>query len=324
MTSAIRRWALCAAVFGAVATAADAQSYPTSTVRVVFGLSAGSSSDVMARIVAEKLGEKWGRGVIIDNRPGAGGNIAADMVAKSAPDGYTLLLSNVAIAIAPSYYPKLNYDPVHDFIPVAELARAPHVLCVNAALSINSVADLIAAAKAQPGELMYASAGVGQTDHMATELFAQMAGIRMTHIPYKGGPQALQAVLAGEVALDFPGIAAALPFMKDGKVRCLAVSTSKRSPIAPDLPTLDQAGIKGYEHSLWNGIFAPVGTPAAIVQKLSADFAEVLRRPDLVERLAGLGIEPVGSNPEEFNRFFRAEVEKWAKVIKATGIASSN
>jgi tripartite-type tricarboxylate transporter receptor subunit TctC len=324
MTSAIRRLALCAAVFGAVAAPAEAQSYPTSTVRVVFGLSAGSSSDVMARIVAEKLGEKWGKAVIIDNRPGAGGNIAADMVAKSAPDGYTLLLSNVSIAIAPSYYPKLNYDPVHDFIPVAELARAPHVLCVNAALPINSVGELIAAAKAQPGELMYASAGVGQTDHMATELFAQMAGIRMTHIPYKGGPQALQAVLAGEVALDFPGIAAALPFMKDGKVRCLAVSTSKRSPIAPDLPTLNEAGIKGYEHSLWNGIFAPVGTPAAIVQKLSADFAEVLRRPDLVKRLAALGIEPVGSNPEEFNRFFRAEVDKWAKVIKATGIASSN
>jgi len=322
MRAAIRGWLLCAAVLGAVATPASAQSYPTRTVRVVFGLSAGSSSDVMARIVAEKLGEKWGKAVIIDNRPGAGGNIAADVVAKSAPDGYTLLLSNVAIAIAPSYYRTLSYDPMKDFVPVTELAMAPHVLCVNPALPINSVKDLVAAAKAKPGELMYASAGVGQTDHMATELFAHMAGIRMTHIPYKGGPPALQAVMAGEVALDFPGMAAALPLMKAGKIRCLAVSTSKRSRISPDLPTLDEEGIKGYEHSLWNGIFAPAGTPAAIVTKLSVDFAEVLRRPDVIERLTALGIEPVGRNPEEFNRFFRAEVEKWATVIKTTGISS--
>jgi tripartite-type tricarboxylate transporter receptor subunit TctC len=159
---------------------------------------------------------------------------------------------------------------------------------------------------------------------MATELFAQMSGIRMTHIPYKGGPQALQAVMAGEVALDFPGIAAALPLMKAGNVRCLAVSTSKRSPLFPDLPTLHEEGIKGYEHSLWNGIFAPAGTPAALITKLSADFAEVLRRPDVIERLGALGIEIVGSTPEEFNRFFRAEVEKWATVIKTTGIVSSD
>jgi tripartite-type tricarboxylate transporter receptor subunit TctC len=323
VTNIIRRWVLCASVLSALSIPANAQSYPTRTVRVVFGLSAGSSSDVMARIVADKLSEKWGKAIIIDNRPGAGGNIAADVVAKSAPDGYTLLLSNVAIAIAPSYYAKLNYDPMKDLVPVTELAMAPHVLCVNPALPINSVKDLIATARTTPGELMYASAGVGQTDHMATELFAQMAGIRMTHIPYKGGPQALQAVMAGEVALDFPGIAAALPFMKAGNVRCLAVSTSKRSPIFPELPTLDEEGIKGYEHSLWNGIFAPVGTPADIVAKLSAGFAEVLRSPDVIERLAALGIEPVGSNPEEFSRYFRAEVEKWATVIKKTGIASN-
>jgi tripartite-type tricarboxylate transporter receptor subunit TctC len=276
----------------------------------------------MARIVADKLGEKWGEAVIIDNRPGAGGNIAADVVTKSTPDGYTLLLSNVSIAIAPSFYHKLNYDPVKDLVPVTELAVAPHVLCVNPALPINSVKDLIATARAKPGELMYSSAGIGQTDQMATELFEQMAGIRMTHVPYKGGPQALQAVMAGEVALDFPGIAAALPFMKAGKVRCLAVSTRKRSPILPDLPTLDEEGIKGYEHSLWNGIFAPAGTPPAIVTKLSVDFGEVLRRPDIIERLAALGIEPLGSSPEEFNRFFRAELEKWAIVIKTTGITS--
>lgn len=325
MTSDIRRWPLRAAVFGAVlsvAIPASAEPYPTRTVRVVFGLTAGSSSDVMARIVAEKLGDKWGNAVIIDNRPGAGGNIAADVVAKSAPDGYTLLLSNVSIAIAPSFYRKLNYDPLNDLVPVTELAIAPHVMCINPALPINSVKDLIAIAKAKPGELMYSSAGLGQTDHMATQLFEQMAGIRMTHIPYRGGPPALQAVMSGEVALDFPGVAAALPFMTSGKIRCLAVSTMTRSSAVPDLPTLDEEGIEGYEHSLWNGIFAPSGTPPAIIAKLSADFAEVLRSPDVVKRLATLGIEPVGNSPEEFSRFFRAEVAKWAQVIKTTGITA--
>src|SRR5215207_8538404 len=191
MTSSIRSWTMCGAMFAALlslALPASAQSYPTRTVRVIFGLTAGSSSDVMARIVAEKLSEKWGTGVIIDNRPGAGGNLAADLVAKSTPDGYTILLSNVSIAIAPSFYRKLNYDPLNDLIPVTRLAVTPHVLCVNPELPIKSVKDLISMAKAKPGELMYSSAGVGQTDHMATLQLEQMAGIRMRHIPYKGGP----------------------------------------------------------------------------------------------------------------------------------------
>jgi len=323
VTSALGKWALCAALFGAASTvplSAIAQSYPTRTVRVVFGLSAGSSSDVMVRIVADKLGQKWGQGVIIDNHPGAAGNIAADAVAKSTPDGYTLLLSNNSIAIAPSFYRNLNYDPLKDLVPVTELAFAPHVLCVNPALPIRSVKDLIAMAGAKPGGLMYSSAGVGQTDQMATELFAEMAGIRMTHVPYKGGPPALQAVMAGEVALDFPGVAAALPFMKSGKIRCLAVSTSKRSPVVPDLPTLEEEGIKGYEHSLWNGIFVPVETPPAILAEISAGFSEAVKNPDVVKRLAELGFEPVGSSPEEFKRFFGTEVAKWATVIKKTGI----
>jgi tripartite-type tricarboxylate transporter receptor subunit TctC len=276
----------------------------------------------MARIVAEKLSEKWGTGVIIDNRPGAGGNLAADLVAKSTPDGYTILLSNVSIAIAPSFYRKLNYDPLNDLIPVTRLAVTPHVLCVNPELPIKSVKDLISMAKAKPGELMYSSAGVGQTDHMATLLLEQMAGIRMRHIPYKGGPPALQAVLSGEVALDFPGVAAALPLMTSGKIRCVAVSTKTRSSAVPDLPTLDEEGIKGYEHSLWNGLFAPAGTPQAIIARLSQDFAEVLRRPDVVQRLGALGIEAAGSTPEEFSQFFRAEVAKWGKVIKTTGIST--
>ena len=274
----------------------------------------------MARVVADKLGQKWGQSVIIDNRPGAAGNIAADVVAKSTPDGYTLLLSNNSIAIAPSFYKTLNYDPLKDLIPVTELAMAPHVLCVNAELPIRSVKDLVAMAKAEPGKIMYSSAGVGQTDHMATALFAEMAGISLTHVPYKGGPPALQGVMSGEVALDFPGVAAALPFLKSGKIRCLAVSTSKRSPVVPELPTLNEEGIEGYEHSLWSGIFAPAGTPPDILTKISTGFAEALKNPDVVKRLDDLGFETVGSEPEKFKKYFSAEVAKWATVIEKTGI----
>ena len=327
MKAARNRWQLCAAVFGLLATvtvSSSAQPYPTRSVRVVFGFSPGSSSDVMARIVAEKLSQKWGQGIIIDNRPGAAGNIAADAVAKSIPDGYTLLLSNNSISIAPSFYKKLNYDPQRDLVPVTQLAMAPHVLCVNPQLPIKSVKDLIAMAKAKPGAVMYSSAGIGQTDHMGAALFAEMAGIDMTHVPYKGGPPALQAVMTGEVALDFPGVAAALPFMRNEQVRCLAVSTKKRSRVVPDLPTLEEAGIKGYEHSLWNGIFAPAGTPRDISTKISAGFAEVLKDPDIVKRLGELGIEPVASSPEEFRRYFDTEVSKWASVIEKTGIQAAN
>jgi tripartite-type tricarboxylate transporter receptor subunit TctC len=274
----------------------------------------------MARIVVDKLSQNWGQSVIIDNRPGAAGNIAANVVANSAPDGYTLLLSNNSLAIAPSFYNKLNYDPLKDLIPVTELAGAPHLLCVNPRLPIRSVKDLIAMAKAKPGELMYSSAGIGQTDQMATALFADMAGIRMTHVPYKGGPPALQGVMKGEVALDFPGVAAALPFMKSDKIRCLAVSTSNRSRVVPNLPTLNEAGIKGYEHSLWSGIFAPSGTSPDILAKISSGFAKALKDPKVVKRLADLGFEPVGSGTDEFKKYFDAEVAKWATVIKKTGI----
>lgn len=306
----------------AVAIPADAQSYPTRSVHLVFGLTAGSSSDVMARIVANKLGEKWkDAAVVIDNRPGAGGNIAAEFVAHSSPDGYTLLLSNNSLAIAPSFYHHLNYDPLKELVPVTELGMTPHVLCVNRALPVRSVKDLVALAKAKPGQLMYSSAGVGQTDQMAAALFEQMAGIQMTSVPYHGGPQALQAVMSGDVALDFPGTAAALPFIKNHEVRCLAVSTSTRSAVLPDLPTLDEAGIKGYQHSLWNGIFAPTGTPPEIIAKISTDFAAVLKDPEVVQRLATLGFEPIGSSPADFDRYFHAEVAKWAKVIKTAGLS---
>ena len=299
---------------------ACAQSYPDKPVRMIFGLTVGSSSDITMRIIAQKLTEKWGQPVLVDNRPGAGGNIAAEMVVKAPPDGYTLLLSNVSIAIAPAYYRKLSYNPLTELVPVSHVTSLPHIACVNPSLPVNSVQDLIALAKSKPDELMFSSAGLGQTDHMATELFAQMAGIKMRHIPYKGGPQALTAVATGEVALDFPGLPAALPFLKSGKVRCLALTTAKRSAAVPDIPTLAESGLTGYEHSLWNGVFAPVGTPPAILAKVSEDIAAVLKLPDVQERFAQLSIESVGSTPAHFDAFFKAEVAKWVDVIKTTGI----
>lgn len=304
------------------AGAAHAQSYPERTVRFIFGLSAGSSSDIALRIIGQKLTELWGQTAIVDNRTGAGGNIAAELVTKAAPDGYTLLFSNVSIAIAPSYYRKLPFDPVKDLAPVALVTSLPHIVCLNPSLPVKSVKDLIALAKRRPGELLFSSAGIGQTDHMATEMFAYMAGIKMTHVPYKGGPQALQAVMSGEVALDFPGLPVALPLVKAGKVRAIAVTTARRSPAVPDIPTLAESGVAGYEHSLWNGLFAPAGTPQAIVNKLSEDFARVLKMHDVQERFAQLGIEPVGSTPAQFDTYFKAEVAKWVKVINATGIRS--
>lgn len=315
--------AFIAGLFAALVSAAasvQAQTYPTKTVRLVFGLSAGSSSDTMARIVAEKLRDKWGQSVIVDNRPGAGGNIAADEVAKANPDGYTLLLSNNSIAIAPSFYRKLNYDPMKDLVPVTQVSSVPHILCVNPSLGVSSVKDVVTLAKSKPSELNFSSAGLGQTDHMAMELFAEMTGISMTHIPYKGGPPALMAVVAGDVAMDFPGLTVAMPLMKSGKIRCLAVSTSKRSETVPTVPTMHEEGVAGYDHTLWNGVFAPAGTPPAVIAKIAEGFAEVLRAPELKKRFTELGIEPIGTGPREFHDYFRLEVAKWAKVTRAKGI----
>jgi tripartite-type tricarboxylate transporter receptor subunit TctC len=311
------------AVLLAAASPAVAQDYPARTVRLIFGLSAGSSSDTMIRIVAEKLRQKWGQSVIVENRPGAGGNIAADEVANAAPDGYTLLLSNNSIAIAPSFYKNLNYDPMKDLVPVTQVSSVPHILCVTPSLKVNSVRDVVALAKAEPSKLNFSSAGMGQTDHMAMQLFADLTGIRMTHIPYKGGPPALFAVVSGEVAMDFPGLTVAMPLMKAGKIRCLAVSTNKRSEAVPNMPTMDEEGVKGYDHTLWNGVFAPAGTPQPIIAKIAEGFAGVLRTPEMKKRLAELGAEPIGTSPAEFNNYFLAEVKKWAKVTKATGIAAN-
>jgi tripartite-type tricarboxylate transporter receptor subunit TctC len=315
------RWRVALVLLAAAAgSSVVAQGYPVKPVRVVIGFAAGSSSDVTMRILGPKLTEIWGQSVVVDNRPGAGGNIAAEFVANAPPDGYTLLFPSASIAIAQSYYRKLPYNALQDFAPVTLASAMPNLLCVNPSLPVKSVQELIALAKSRPGEVMYSSSGTGSSDHMATELFSYMSGIRMTHIPYKGGPQALSDVISGEIAMIITGLPAALPQVKAGKVRAVAVTTAKRTAVAPEIPTVAEAGVAGYEHTLWNGMFAPVRTPAALVTKVSEDLARAVRLPDVKERFAALGIEPVGNSPQQFDRFFRAEVEKWAKVVKATGI----
>lgn len=300
--------------------AAWAQSYPAKPVHFVIGLSAGKSSDTTLRIIAQKLGQLWGQPALVFNRPGASGNIAADLVAKAAPDGYTLLLSNDSIAIAPSYFKKLPYDPVKDLVPVSEVTSMPQMVCVTQSLPVHSIGDLIALAKAKPDGLMFSSVGSGQTDHMATELFSYMTGIKMRHIPYSVSTQALTALVTGEVNVKFTGLAPTLPVMKSGKVRCLAVTAATRSAVVPELPTLEESGVAGYEHSLWTGVFAPAGTPQAILDKVSNDIAVVLKMPDVREHLTPFSIELVGNTPAQFRTFFKAEVAKWAKVITATGV----
>jgi tripartite-type tricarboxylate transporter receptor subunit TctC len=303
-----------------IAISAQAQNFPVKPVRAVVGFAAGSSTDVAMRLISPRLGELWGQQVIVDNRAGAGGNIAADVTAKAPADGYTFLFANGGIAIAQSYYTKLEYNALRDLAPVAMVTSMPHIACSNLSFPAKSIKELIAVAKTRPNDILYSSAGIGNSDHMAVELFAYMSGIKLTHVPNKGGQQALQQVISGEVVFYFAGLPVCLPFVKSGRVRGLAVTTAKRSPAAPDIPTMQEAGVAGYQHSLWNAVFAPAGTPPAIVAKISEDFGRVTRMPDVQERFASFGIEAVANSPAQFDQFFRAEVDKWAKVIKATGI----
>jgi tripartite-type tricarboxylate transporter receptor subunit TctC len=302
------------------AGAVGAQAYPSKPVRVLVGFTAGSSIDVVARILAQKLSEAWKQPVIIDNRLGAGGNVAADAVAKAAPDGYTLLNSNAGLAISAAFYRKLPYDALKDLRPITQVVAQPHILAANSSLPVKSIKELIALARAKPGQLSFASGGVGNSDHMAGELFKWMAGINIVHVPYKGGNQALNDTITGEVAMYFPGVPVALPMIKAAKVKALGVSSPKRSAALPDVPTIAEAGVRGYEVILWYGFFGPVSLPKETAGKIAADLARVLKLPDVQERFVALGVEPVGSTPDDFATFVKSEIAKWEKVKKATGL----
>jgi len=289
-------------------------------VRFVVGFTPGGPSDILARALGQKLGERWGQQVVIENRPGAGGNLAAEAVARSAPDGHTWLLGNNSIlATNESLYSRLAYDPVKDFAPVALVAIQPNILVVHPSLPVFSVQDLIAFAKANPGTLNYASSGSGAAAHLAGELFKAMAGVEMVHVPYKGAQPALTDVIAGQVQLMFATSASVLPYIKAGRLRGLAVTTAHRSASVPDLPTVSEAGLAGFEATTWHGVVVPSGTPAALVGRLNEEINSVLNQKDLRERFAGLGAEVASGTPRDFADYIAREIPKWSKVVRDSG-----
>jgi tripartite-type tricarboxylate transporter receptor subunit TctC len=303
-----------------LASEAAAQQYPSKPIRFVVPYPPGGPLDAVARLTAQKVSEAVKQPVIVDNKPGAGGNIGADTVAKSPADGYTILMGAVAThAINPTLYASIPYDPVRDFAPVTQLASTPNILIVNPSIPASNVREFIAYAKANPGKLNFGSGSTGSAGHLAGELFKSMAGIEMTHVPYKGAAPAMQDLVGGQIQLMFDNLASALGQVRAGKVKGLAVTTAKRTPLAPDLPTIAESGLPGFDISTWFGIFVPAGTPREVVDRLHAEFTRALAAPDVREKILNLGAEPVGNRPEEFAAYIKREAEKYARVIKASG-----
>ena len=308
---------LCAFTF----SAACAQPYPVKPVRLVVTYTAGGPADIAARALAQKLAEMWGQQVVVDNRAGAGGIIGTELVAKAAPDGYTLLHGTAAgLIINPLLVKKLPYDTFRDFAPVSMVVIVPQLLVTHPALPATTLKELIALAKARPGALNYASVGIGSPNHLGMELLKSMAGIDMVHVPYKGATPAMADLIAGQVQLAFNGMASVLPQIASGKMKAIAIGSARRSPAAPDVPTVAEAGLTGFEYVAWNGNFAPAGTPAALVNRLSADIRKALAAPDVVQRLASLGSEPGGNTPAEFAAYVKADHARWARVVQAVGL----
>ena len=300
---------------------AVAQDYPTRPIRIIVPSTAGGSVDTLARMVGARLAERWRQQVVVDNRSGAGGIIAGEITAKAPPDGYTLIMATVAaMATNVSLARQLPYDPVRDFAPVTLVAWQQLVLLVHPAVAAKSVTELIQLAKAKPGQLTFASAGSGSGGHLSGELLKILAGIEMTHVPYKGIAPALVDVISGQVNMTFASMISGLPHVKSGKTRALAVSGAHRSPAAPELPTMIEAGVRGYESSTWYGVLAPQATPRAIVMKLNREIVAIVNLPEVKSHLLTEGAEPVGNTPEEFGDFIKAEIAKWGKVIRAAGL----
>ena len=308
------------AVIGVPAVANAQQKYPEKPIRFVVPYPAGGPLDTVARLLGQKVSEGTKQPVVVDNKPGAGGNIGADIVAKSPADGYTLLMGAVAThAINPTLYGNITYDPVKDFAPVTQVASTPNVLVVNPRLPVTSVRDFIAYAKANPGKLNFGSGSTGSAGHLAGELFKSMAGVDMTHVPYKGAAPAMNDLIGGQIQLMFDNLASSLGQVRAGRVRALAVTTAKRTALAPELPTVAESGLPGFDISTWFGIFVPAGTPRDIVERLHAEFTKALAEPDVREKMVALGAEPVGNKPEEFAAYIRSESAKYARVIRASG-----
>ena len=309
----------CLALSATFFPAAQAQSFPNKPIRMVVPYPPGGPTDIVARVVGQKLSEKLGQPLVVENRPGAGGNIGAEAVAKAAPDGYTLLVATTAHAINMTLFSKPGYDTRKDFAPVSLLTRGPLVLVTVPATPATNVAELIALAKARPGQVTFASSGNGQSTHLAAELFNSMAGIHMTHVPYKGSAPALTDVMGGQATVMFDTMLSAMPFVRDGKLKALAITGATRSPAAPDTPTIAQAGLPGYEASAWNALLAPAGTPPAILGTLNGALKAVLQDPDVRARFATQGFAAEWTDPPATVRFIGQEIDKWARVVKTSG-----
>jgi tripartite-type tricarboxylate transporter receptor subunit TctC len=312
--------AIAAAI--ALAPAFVHAQYPTKPVRMVVGFPPGGGTDVVAGIILPRLGENLGQPVVIENRPGATGTVAAEMVAKSPPDGYTIMMGHVSVnAIAPSLFPKLPYDVIKDFAPVTLAASVPHIITVHPSLPVATIKELIAYLKARPGKLTFPSAGNGSTPHLAGEMFKSLAGVEIIHVPYKGTGQSMQDLLSGQHLVGFDTMPASAQYVRSGKLRALAVTGSRRVAEFPDLPTAEEAGVPGYQLTTWYGVFAPAGTPPAIVNKLHADVARAMEAPDTRERLASIGVDDtVTRTPEEFAVIVRNDTARYAKLVKDAGL----
>ncbi len=299
---------------------AQAVLYPSKPIRLVVGYPAGGASDVAARIVGQKLSERMGQSLVVENRSGSAGNIGAEAVAKAAPDGYTLLLGTISLSVNPSLYPKMTYDPIKDLSAISMISSTPFLLVVNLKSPYKTARDFLEAARGKagvkPGDINYGSAGNGSGSHLFTELLSTTAGIKLTHVPYKGAAPVMNDLLANQINVAFDNIMTSLPLVKTGKLRALAVSTKQRSRVAPDIPTLDEVGVAGFDANAWFGLFAPSGTSREIINQLSLEVNEVLKDPGVNEKLLQLGAEPMSSSPEVFSNFFKAEVNKWARVVQ--------
>ena len=310
---------LAALALAACAFSAQAQ-YPNRPVKLIVPFPPAGATDLVGRIVAQKLGEQMGQPVVVENRPGAGGSIGSDLAAKSAPDGYTLLMATSSTHSIGPMLQKLPYDPLKDFAPITHVANVPNVLVVSPTLPVNSVAELIALAKSKPGQLNFASSGVGTIVHLNGELFKMISGTDIVHVPYKGTALSIPDVANGSIAMLFDSLASVQPHIKAGRVKPLAVNAQKRSALMPELPTLAEAGMPAFDRYTWFGMFAPAGTPKAIVDRVQAEVLSALKAPDLLERFASAGAEPVGSTPEQFVERIKSDAAKWAQVIKAANV----
>ena len=319
------RAAIFAAFVAAVAAAghagsASAEVYPNRPVRIVVPYSPGGTTDILARALAQKLAEALGQQVVVDNRPGAAGMIGADLVAKAAPDGYTVLMASVAeVAINQSLYGKMTYDPVRDLAPVTLAGVTPLILVIHPSIPASSVEELLAHTKAKLGQFTFGSPGIGSVQHLSGELVKTVAHVDWVHVPYKGAPAVLADVLGGQVSMFFAGMPPAMPHVKTGRLRALAVTTAKRSPAAPEIPTMEEAGVPGFDISNWFGVFVPAATPKDVIAKLNREISKALQLKDVRERMADQGLETVGNTSEQFSAFLRAEIAKYAKLIQVSG-----